>query len=108
MVEMVWSFAISTSTGPIRSVTSAGPSGAELPVWAGSTRVQPVRSEPAPQAAAPARNSRRVDMLVAELQHAVMGAIHRLLGQPFQRGVEEQPVIFFPHGVVRGAGQVDE
>ena len=51
MVLMVWSFAISTSTGPMRRVTSAGPSGSE--------RLQPAVRRPVPIAVFE-KKSRRV------------------------------------------------
>lgn len=41
-----------------------------------------------------------VPVLVAQLQHGVGLAVYRAFFQPFQRGLKQQQMISFPHGVV--------
>src|SRR5215831_2340196 len=53
-------------------------------------------------------SSRSKPALITEPHLALVHSIHGSLAQPFQRRLEQQPVIFLPHGVVRRAGEVDE
>ena len=45
---------------------------------------------------------------VAQPEHAFLLSLHRALCQPFEGGLEEQQMVLLPHGVVRGARQIDK
>src|SRR5689334_2204542 len=79
-------------------------------------RLQVYRIYELPRLAATA-SSFRIDLLTERVtrggsiphpHHAIVATVHRPLREPFGRGLVEQRAVLLPHGVVRGAGEVDQ